>query len=604
MNHLPCPERPPGRTLLALALVLATAAAFGRCCANGFVNYDDDVYVTGNRHVQAGLSASGLAWALTTTEALNWHPLTWLSLQADSQLFGLRAWGFHLTSVLLHAANVLVLFLLLDRMTGRPWPAALAAALFGLHPLRVESVAWVAERKDVLSTFFGLLALLAYLAYARRPGLARYLTVALLFALSLLAKPMLVTLPAVLLLLDFWPLGRLRLGRSAVPAVAAHAPGPAPVPPWRVLAEKVPLLALAAASAAVTLYAQQRGGAVRSLEQLPLPARVGNALVSYVRYLGLTFWPADLAVFYPQSGEPLPGWQVAGAACMLALLTLGALAQARQRPYLLVGWLWFLGTLVPVLGLVQVGDQALADRYTYVPSIGLAVVLAWGAAEWADRAPRVRPVLAAAALAVLLACCVGTWRQVGFWRDGRSLWGHALEVTADNYTARNNLGRALVEEGGDPHEAEGHLRAAIRLQPDAWRPYTNLGPALDRQGRLAEAVDCYRRSLALNPNQVLARNNLAIDLGKLGCLDEAIAQLTEAIEFDPDSAETCHNLAFALSRQKRNAEALAYGERAVQLEPGSARFHSLLAYLLLQRGDREAAAVHRREAERLKRRQR
>jgi Flp pilus assembly protein TadD len=413
---------------------------------------------------------------------------------------------------------------------------------------------------------------------------------------------MLVTLPAVLLLLDFWPLGHLRLGRSAVPAVAAD--GPAPVPLWRVLAEKVPLLALAAACAAVTLYAQQRGGAVRSLEQLPLGARVEGALVSYVRYLGLTFWPADLSVFYPQPEGPPPWWQVAGPACLLALLTLGALGQAGRRPYLAVGWLWFLGTLVPVLGLVQVGDQALADRYTYLPSIGLAVALAWGAAEWADRAPRWRPAPAAAALGVLLACCVGTWRQVGFWRDGRSLWGHALAVTADNYTARNNLGRAILEEGGEPREAEEHLREANRLRPDAWRPYTNLGLALERQGRPAEAVDCYRRSLTLNPNQVLTRNRLAIDLGKLGRLDEAIGQLTGAFELDPDSAETCHNLAFALSRQKRYAEALVYGTRAVQLEPRSVRFHSLLASLLSQQGDREAAAVHRREAERLRRRQR
>jgi tetratricopeptide (TPR) repeat protein len=581
--------------LLGLALVVATAAVFSRSCANGFVNYDDPIYVTANRHVREGLTGAGLVWALASTEALNWHPLTWISLEADGQLYGLRAWGFHLTSLLLHVANSLLLFLLLHHMTGRPWPSVLAAALFALHPLHVESVAWVAERKDVLSTLFGLLALAAYLRYVRRPGPVRYLAVALALALSLTAKPMLVTLPAVLLLLDFWPLGRLRLGSGPSPGGA----GLAPVSLGRALAEKLPLLALAGASAVVTLLAQHQGGAALSLEELPLGARLGNALVSCVRYLVLAVWPADLAVFYPHPGEALPAWQVVGAGCLLTVLTAGALWQARRRPYLLVGWLWYLGTLVPVIGLVQVGEQALADRYTYVPLIGPFVALAWAVADLAEARPRLRPLLAAAAVGVLLACAVGAWRQVGVWRDSRSLWEHALRAAGDNYTARNNLGLAILEVEGDPRQAEEHIRAALRLRPEAPQPYTNLGTALDRQGRADEAIACYRRSLALNPYQVVVRHNLAVLLARQGKMDEAIAQWTEVVRLAPDSADNCYNLARALERQNRIAEAVDYCERSVRLEPQRADYRYTLASLLWQQGQRDAAQAQLREAKRL-----
>jgi tetratricopeptide (TPR) repeat protein len=589
----PPPDRgPPVGLLVGLALFAAAVTAFGPACGNGFVNFDDPLYVTENRHVLRGLSGDGLAWALTSTEAANWHPLTWLSLELDasiSRMLGGRpfegpAGWFHLTSVLLHAANAVLLFAVLARITGQVWPAALAAALFALHPLRAESVAWVSERKDVLSTFFGLLALAAYLRYARRQALVRYLLVVLPFALGLAAKPMLVTLPGVLLLLDYWPLGRLRLGGGAAPG---HA-GAAPVSRRLVLAEKVPLLALSAASCVVTLLAQQHGGAVEPLDKFPPGVRLANALVAYVRYLGMLFWPADLAAYYPHPGDALPTWQVAGAACLLVGLTAVALWQAGRRPYLAVGWLWYLGTLLPVVGLVQVGDQALADRYTYMPLIGPSIGLAWGAAEVAARWPGLRPALAAAAAAALLACVGATWRQVAVWHDSRSLWQHALDTTADNTKARNNLGLAILEEKGDPREAERHLRQAIRLSPDAWQPYANLGAALDRQKRLKEAIACYRRALELNPGHMVAWNNLAIDLGEQGKLDEAVARLSEAVRLFPNSATTCHNLARALlHRGERLDEALGYCRRALRLDPGNRRYQETFARLLRLRAREE-----------------
>jgi tetratricopeptide (TPR) repeat protein len=510
--------------LVCLALVLLTTAAFGRSLNNGFVNYDDPEYVTSNPGVKGGLSAAGLRWAFTASDVLNWHPLTWISLQLDYQLYRLRPWGYHLTSVLLHAGSSVLLFLALRRMTGAVWRSAAVAALFALHPLHVESVAWVAERKDVLSTFFGMLALWAYADYARRPGVGRYLLVFAALALGLLAKPMLVTWPCLLLLLDYWPLGRLRRG--------------GPVPLRLVLAEKLPLFALAAVSCAVALFAQGRGGAIESLQEVPLGVRCANALVSYVAYLGMALWPAHLAPFYPHPGGALPWWQPAAAAVLLAGITALAAATAWRRPYLLVGWLWYVGTLVPVIGLVQVGDQTRADRYTYVPLVGLFLAAAWGLADLAAHRPALRwPVIAAAVLG-LAACFVCTVRQVGYWHDSQALWAHALRVTADNYVAENNLGLALLQDGR-PEEAEGHFRAAVRFKATYARGYANLGLALDEQGKLAEAAACYSRALEIRPDLAATHNNLGIVLGKLGRGDEAIAQLTEAVRLDPESAEAC-----------------------------------------------------------------
>jgi Flp pilus assembly protein TadD len=585
---------------LGVALLLTTGAAYWRACTCGLVNYDDAAYVRDNPHVTGGLSRENLAWALTCLYQSNWHPLTWLSLQLDAQLFGGRAWGFHLTNVLLHAGNVLLLFAVLRRLTGAAWRSALAAALFALHPLHVESVAWVTERKDVLSTFFGLLALAAYARYVRRPGLLRHLLVDLCLALSLMAKPMLVTLPFVLLLLDYWPLRRVRVGWLAASdrGTAPWAVAPAPAS-WRlVLAEKLPLLALAAASATMTVIAQ-RESAMQSLEALPLADRLGNAIMSYVRYLGLTVWPAGLAPFYPLPAGGWPWWTVAGAATLLACLSAGALAWARRLPYLAVGWLWYLGTLVPVIGIVQVGEQALADRYTYVPLIGLFLAVAWAALD---------VKLSIGPGAVLVGCFVGTWSQIGVWRDSRTLWEHAGRVTEDNHVWRYGLGQALLEEGAKPDGrhtraalrlAEPEFRRAVELRPDSWLDLTALGKVLHEEGHLAEAADCFRRSLRLNPDQQALRYNLydvGVALARSGKPDEAAAPLAEAVRLAPRFAEACAALAEVLARRGRVEEALVYAERAVRLRPASARYRRAFAELLRRHGETEKAEAQERRA--------
>ncbi len=573
---------------IGIGLVLLTAAALGRLCGNDFVNYDDPLYVTDNPHVRDGLSGQNIAWAFTSTEALNWHPLTWISLQLDAQIYGTRAWGYHLTNLLLHAANTVVLFLALRRLTGALWRPALAAALFALHPLHVESVAWIAERKDVLSTFFGMLCLLAYGHYVQRPGPWRYLLVAAFLALGLMAKPMLVTLPFVLLLLDYWPLGRL------------FARGGAPSGSWRwIVLEKVPLLALAGVSAVLTVYAQQRGGAIETLTTLPFGVRLANAVVSYVRYLGLTLWPAGLAPFYPHPQDSLPAWQVSGAAALLIALSAGALALARRCPYLIVGWLWYLGTLVPVIGLVQAGEQALADRYTYVPLIGLFLAAAWGAGDLAGWQPIRRGMLTAAAASVLLACAVLSWKQAGVWHDSRSLWEHALRVTPDNHVARNNLGVALLANGGDLAEAEHHLRAALQLKPDYARPCASLALILDQQGRLEEALDYYRETLRLEPRLVGTRVSYGVALCRSGRVDEGMEQFREAIRIDPEYPDAHYQLAYALARQKRFAEALPYCRECVRLDPHSARYRLGLALVLWRTGERDEAQQQYRLAQQL-----
>ncbi len=589
------PSRHPPRLvpILGAALVVATVSAYLPVLGNAFVNYDDPLYVTENPHVKAGLTREGVRWALTATDASNWHPLTWMSLQLDRNLFGPYAWGCHLMNLLLHAANAVLLFLLLWRMTGAVYRSFLVAALFALHPLHVESVAWAAERKDVLSTLFGLLAVAAYLRYVERPALPRLLLVAGALALSLAAKPMLVTLPALLLLLDYWPLGRL-WPRDRVRPAGTVLPAPASL--GLVLGEKLPLLGLAAASGVITVLVQYHAGAVRDLRELPLDARVANAVVSYAAYLGKALGPVGLAPFYPF--RPPAAWQVAAAGAVLVGVSALAALAWRRRPYLVVGWLWYLVSLVPVIGLVQVGVQALADRYTYVPLIGPFVGVVWGLADLASGRARLRAALGVAAAGVLLACAAGTWLQAGRWHDSVTLWEHTLRVTTDNPVAEQNLGAALLERG-DLKEAEPHLRAAVALQPDFVRAYDNLGIVLDRLGRLDEAVRCYRKSLELNPDQVTPHVNLGIDLGKLGKGDEAVTELSEAVRLDPNYAEGHYQLALALMLRQLPADAVAEAWQCVRLDRQNAHYRALLARLLRQTGDVEEARAQEREAERL-----
>jgi protein O-mannosyl-transferase len=553
-----------GRALAALLLVAATLAAFAPVLSAGFVIYDDERYVLKNPHVQEGFGGDALRWAFTAGYASNWHPLTWLSHMLDWRLFGASPAGHHLTSLLLHAANAALLFLLLDRMTGAPWRAAFVAALFALHPLHVESVAWVAERKDVLSTLLWLLATWAYVAWTRKRGTARYVLVGALVALGLAAKPMLVTLPLTLLILDFWPLRRREAGTAGA---------------LRLVAEKVPLLTLSAASAAVTLATQAASPALGSMQEFPLAARVGNALVAYVAYLGKALWPAGLAVFYPHPGSSLSWWRPSGAAALLAAITVLAVALRRSRPYLLSGWLWYLVTLLPVIGLVQVGEQAMADRYTYVPLIGPFVAAAWGipdaarallaasrrpGGESADRDRVLRWGLPVAAGAVLLALALLTRAQAAVWKDSVTLFEHALAVTERNHLAHLDLGTALSREGR-ADEALAHYAEAVRIKPGNSIAQYDLGAALAARGRDAEAMEHYLQALTLDPRYAAAHNNLGILLAKQGRIDEAARHYAEAARLRPDFAEAHFNLAVAFQALGRDAEARAALETATRL---------------------------------------
>ncbi len=531
-------SRPWAQFLVAgLGLTLLIAAAFWRTPELGFVHFDDDDYVLRNPVVHAGLSWQGLRWAFTTQAASNWHPLTWLSHMLDCQLYGLDPAGHHLSAVVLHLIAALLLFRFFQRTTGRARLAFALAALFAVHPLRVESVAWIAERKDVLSGVFWFATLCAYAWYARRPDWRRYGVVLLLFGIGLLAKPMLVSLPLVLLLLDYWPLNRLA---SPYPAVlrlaggnAGLGPGVVPGPPRSLrflLLEKAPLLALAAGSCLATVAAQE--AAIGAWETYPLPYRLMNALSSLFAYLGKWLWPMRLSVYYPHPG-PEQSWIVAGA-CGLALAWISTLAvlAAQRRGWALVGWYWYLVTLVPVIGLVQVGPQAMADRYTYIPLVGITVLLVWGLAEllgrtvWSRRAGVV-------ALVLLLACLV--WRtqdQTRHWKDAGALFRQALSV-APSDLAHNNLGNALARHGRDA-EAMEQYRRALTLNPGHAPALANLGILLARHGQWARAAEALRRSLELAPNSAPAHAWLGISLAGLGEYTAALEHLNAALQLDPD----------------------------------------------------------------------
>jgi tetratricopeptide (TPR) repeat protein len=593
--------------LLAAVLAVLTVAAFWHVPHCDFVNYDDQDYAYDNPRVQAGLTWEGVRWAWTTTFAANWHPLTWLSLQADRTLYGaVEPHGFHRTNLLLHVGGTLLAFLAFRVLTGAVWRSALVAALFAVHPLHVESVAWVSERKDVLSTFFWMLTLLAYGWYARRPGLGRYTAVMASFALGLLAKPMLVTLPCVLLLLDYWPLRRhvaaSRSGKDCQPGWHAFAAQPGPSEgiltktgprehgtlPERVkpvkgvdarrvallVAEKLPLFALAAASCVMTWWAQQSGGAVRTFQQYSFSVRVANAVVAYAEYLGKTFLPDRLAVFYPHPGNSLSAATLAGAAALLAALTALCLLAVRRYPYLAVGWLWYLGTLVPVIGLVQVGEQALADRYTYIPLLGVFLAVAWGVGDVVQRWPFLRAGLALTAVVLLVACARLTWLQVKTWENSRALWTHALEVTAGNWLAHSSL--AMTIGPTDPEGAVEELKQAIRLRPGDTNVRNNLGFYLDRCGRKEEAAQCFREVLDAEPRHFVAHYNLAGILAEQGCLAEARRHLEQAVRLDPKYAKAHNRLGEVCMRLGETAAAVESFRRAVELQPDDARYlHNL-----------------------------
>ncbi len=583
--------------LILLGLAVVTFGIYAQVIGHQFITLDDPTYIHENSMVNRGVTRAGLAWAFTTFYATNWHPLTWISHMIDCQLFGTNAGRHLLVNALIHVANTLLVFWFLLRTTHARWPSALVAALFALHPLHVESVAWASERKDTLSTFFGLLSLIAYVRYAKAPSIRRYALVAITLALGLLVKPMLVTWPFLMLLLDYWPLGRLedpmvkehRRGASHRKAATGIA--------WLVW-EKLPLFALVAASAMITFVAQSHGGAVRTLAHAPIGFRLPKAVVSYAKYLLLTFWPNDLAVYYPFAG--IPAWQIIGAAFLLIGITVFCVSQRRIRPYLMVGWLWFLGTLVPVIGIVQVGGQIMADRYFYIPSIGLFIALAFGLADIA-RSWRVTPALSGAiAGGVVLIFATLTNAQIQRWRDSFTLFEHTLAVTPPNLRIEHNLGVALgVSDRYD--EAAAHFEKALQIDPNFYDGLVVMGVTRAHQGRLPEAIEYFQAAIHSQPDAPKARVQLAhalwtenrdeaaleemdrasqlapkdaairadfgLALALVGRIPEAIEQLNEALRLNPNSAEAHNNLGLALLASGKARESIAEFEAALRLKP-------------------------------------
>jgi Flp pilus assembly protein TadD len=575
-------------TAIVIGVVLAggTAAIFWQVHGFDFVSYDDDLYVYENPHVTNGLTRDGVFWAFTTGQAGNWHPLTWLSLMLDCQLFGPRPGGLHLVNLLLHIANTLLLFTVLKKMTDALWSSAFVAAVFALHPMHVESVAWIAERKDVLSTLFWMLTLLAYVGYVKRPGLLRYMTTILLFALGLMAKPMLVTLPFVLLLLDYWPLNRFGPQTAKTSGRQSYKSGPAGPKfqnLYRVLFEKIPFFVLCAISSVITFLVQQSGGAVVGITALPLNSRVTNAFLSYAKYIGKMFWPQNLAIFYPFDLARFEFWQILLCILLLLFISIFVIYAGRKRRYLAVGWFWFVITLVPVIGFVQVGNQALADRYTYIPYIGLFIMIAWGLPELLSEWPYRKIAFGISIVVVLTALGISTYRQVGYWKNSFILFSHAIEVTQGNYLAYNNLGNAYCNLGRYREAVEAY-RQAIKIKPDYAKAHNNLGNAYWNLGRHQESIEAYKQAVRKEPDYADAQYNLGNAYCNLGRYQEAIEAYQQAIKLKPDNAVAYNNLGFAYGKLGRYDEEIEAFGQAVRIKPDYAVARNNLADALLKQG--------------------
>jgi tetratricopeptide (TPR) repeat protein len=577
------PLRRDGFALLLLALL--TAAVYWPMHRYEFVNYDDPDYVTDNTIIQRGLSKDGLAWAFGTLHgrATYWFPLTWITHMLDCQLFGLNAGAHHLSNLLWHLVNVLLLFVVLRRMTGQFWPSALATALFALHPLQVETVAWITERKNLVSTFFFMLTLWAYVRYAESPTLARYGPVFVFFALGLMAKPILVTLPFVLLLLDGWPLKRLPLSQSSNDGQDPTAPaGPDPRFPQtalgRLILEKVPLLLLAFAAGLVTLLAHHGLGMVNFDYGVSAASRLGNALVSYGRYVGNLFWPSDLCAIYPHPGR-WPVTTVAGSALFVLLVSGWVIRDACRHPYLVVGWLWFLGLLLPTIGLLQVGSQAMADRFIYLPIVGLLIMLVWGFADLLANEYRRRAICAVLAVSALAGCAAITSLQLRHWKNSVALYERAIAVTENNFVAHSNLGYTL-EKQGYADRAMAHLVQALKIRPDFVEARYQMGLILGRVQGPAEAVAQYREVIRLDPNWSPPRLELAKALTRLGQKEDAIIQLFAVVRLTPADPDAHSLLAMLLARQGMPAQAIAHYREALRLRPEWPEALNNLAWLL------------------------
>jgi|Deesub1362A_J573_1020465.scaffolds.fasta_scaffold00013_77 Flp pilus assembly protein TadD len=588
--------------VISLLLVVTVFAVFWHLKYNDFVSFDDYMYITENSHVTSGLTKENIIWAFTTGHASNWHPLTWLSHMLDVELYGLNPTGHHLSNLLFHIANTLLLFLILKRLTGALWRSAFVAALFGLHPLHVESVAWASERKDVLSTFFWMLTMGAYARYVERPRLTLYLLTLLMFVLGLMSKPMLVTLPFVLLMLDYWPLKRLKKSTA-----------------FDLFKEKIPFFVFSAASSVVTFVVQKQGGSVAPLDVLPVKMRLANALVSYVRYIGKMFFPEHLAFFYPLPKE-FPVWQVLGAGLFLLCVSIVVILSARRFSYLVTGWLWYVVTLLPVIGLIHVGLQAMADRYTYVPLIGLFIAMVWGVSDAAGKWRIRQSVVAVSGIAVLLYLMTFTWLQVGYWKNNITLYRHALDVTEENYMAHSKLATVLLADGR-LKEATVHFNEALRIKPDLLEAQYNLGNVLVAEGRFEEAVDSYYRALKIRPGFRMAHIALGKTLARLkrykeaqaylarvsgtepdsekvqilmgnillqyGNLDDAIYYYSKALQINPEHFETQNNIGVAFYKQGKFEKAIEHFSKALALRPDSEKARANLRLALDSAGKRQ-----------------
>jgi Flp pilus assembly protein TadD len=564
-------QRPPSDLWVFALLTAAVFAAYWQTLHFGFVSFDDPAYVTDNVHVSAGVTWNGIVWAFTHSSAGNWFPLTWLSHMLDCQLFGPDAGLHHLTNVCIHVLATLLLYAVLRRITSARWPSAMVAALFALHPLHVESVAWIAERKDVLSAFFWMVTLWAYAKYVARPGPLRYALTLLAFCLGLMAKPMVVTLPLVMILLDYWPFARgLRIR------------------------EKLPFLGLSAAVSVVTYLVHREVAAVVSLDSLPIGPRIENALVSYAIYVGKVFWPTRLAVFYPYPAGSLV-WPAILAGLGLAAVTAAALRAARQRPYLLVGWLWYLVTLAPVIGLIQAGRQARADRYMYIPMIGLSIALVWGAWEILQPRPRWG---AAIALGIAAACATLTRAQAGYWQDSISLFQHAVDVTTDNFVARFNLA-GLLGMRGENGEAARQLAEAVRIRPGFAPAHAGLARLLAKQGRTEEALAQLHTAAALQPGDANTHYLIGALLGSAGRAYEAVGELSEAVRLDPNDADARRDLGVSLATLGRLPEAAEAFGAAARLKPDDASARCNFGMALASLGRTREAIAQLSEAVRI-----
>ncbi|MGA3267271.1 MAG: tetratricopeptide repeat protein [Verrucomicrobiota bacterium] len=587
---------------VCLLLALAVWIVFGQTHRHAFVNYDDDLYVYQNPVVEQGVTLDGIGWAFTHSVAENWHPLTIMSYMLDAGFYGVNPGGYHLTNVLLHTAAVILLFLVLKEMTGALWPSAFVAAVFAIHPLRVESVAWIAERKDVLSGVFFMLTLWAYVRYVQRPAVpasastlhpdircrgSRYYWLAVVFfALGLMSKPMLVTLPFILLLLDYWPLDHL----APTSHVGVQSFRTSPRQPMSgLLVEKIPFFVLSAATCVIAVLTQEQ--AATAIQGLTFASRIGNALMAYAAYLGQMIYPAGLAVFYAHPGNQPSVCKVGLAVLVLLIISAGVLAGRRRHPYLLVGWLWYLGMLVPVIGLMQVGIQGRADRYTYLPQIGLYILVAWGAVELCG-AWRYRWALLGSTAGVILAgLLMAAYVQTGYWKDGVTLWRHTLACTPENYWTQYSLGIALVYQG-QLDEAIPHYERALQLKPDFADACVNLGNVLARQGKWGEAVQDYERALQLKPDYAKAEYNLGNALTGQGQLAEAVQHYERALQLTPHYAEAEINLGNALAALGKPAEAVEHYERGLRLAPDQAGIEVNFGNALASQGKLFEAVPH------------